>query len=1326
MTPNYALQERLRTISNILIYCVFAIAVYSLTGMTFFFELFIKTNFQGVIINPLAAVLFILVGVSLLILNSGNNSPKQVFIGKSIAVIINIISIGLIIRYLFSFDLGLDKILFTSKFNSGHFFRLSLPTAFSFLLEGIALLLIRQNTLKSKIITQTLSLIIGLIGSFLLLSYLYKANDLLNVFTPSPTSFFATIAHLFIAFIIFFANPGDFLAGEISKTKTGSKVLFIFLPIATLLPVLFFWLHQNYNYASGLQGIVLSVILFIIISILILYYCIRLINVNINQLLDTQTALKDSLKKVEHLSGLVMLSTDAIITTDTNSLITSWNKGAENIYGYTADEVMGKNKYEILDAPFVTPEQYNERVKTLIQVGEMRENRMRKNKSGTVITVSHVSVVNKDAKGNITGFIGIGKDITQLVKAESELAAINYSLDEQVKIKTKELSSIYDRISDAVVSLNNNWEYTYLNKKGEEFFKNITSTEVSVIGKNVWETFPFLVGSETDMAYKWSAFNQETFRVEINYKQFNIWTEQTIYPSKEGITVFLRDITQQKIAEIKQRETEERYKNIVETAQEGVLVSDENSVILFVNDYFTKIVNENKENIIGKPVSAFFDVQDNQKIDTHLEKRKSGIVENYEFDLKLKDGIVKTVSVTGSPLYNNGIFSGSLAMFNDITERKQIEKELLRTNKLYNVLSRLTRLLVNIDSQQKFFEDACNILIELSNDFSLVWIGQHNNEEHKVDLICAAGESVGFASHLKIKLNETDSTHGMIAQTISRGLHYICNDYFSDPNTSLWQEPALQYGFAAVAMFPLKLNVNVWGSLNVYSSSKDYFKESEVQLFDKIAEVISIGLTKLEYEGIKNKRDHELLVAKEEWERTFNSIPDYIAILDNHHNIVRANNAMAEMLNLTTESIIGQKCYTLMHGKDCPIGGCPHTALMEDGKMHSANIFEKTLGAHLDVTTSPIIDKDGNVLGSVHIARDVSEQKKADRKIKQLADINEFSAAFVGMANVDKQILYFNQSARLALDLEATEDINNYYVNDFHTTKSSENLFNTVIPILKERGIWSGVSEWISRKGRIIPVLQVIICHYDHYGILEFTSTTAIDITEIKNKEEELKKLADDLRSLSNSLITAREEERKAVAKEIHDELGQNLTILKLDVAWILNHIQTDDIILSEKLQQFKSITEDTVQTSRRLYNSLYPQMLDDVGLVGAITWHANNYLKPSGIDFELQTNLKEGVLPELHDIWLVLYRVYQECITNVLRYSKANSVIVELYIRNNIISLVILDDGIGFEIDKVDTKLHHGLLGMRERVNAVNGRLSIDSEPGKGTSTTASIPIPD
>ena len=135
--------------------------------------------------------------------------------------------------------------------------------------------------------------------------------------------------------------------------------------------------------------------------------------------------------------------------------------------------------------------------------------------------------------------------------------------------------------------------------------------------------------------------------------------------------------------------------------------------------------------------------------------------------------------------------------------------------------------------------------------------------------------------------------------------------------------------------------------------------------------------------------------------------------------------------------------------------------------------------------------------------------------------------------------------------------------------------------------------------------------------------------------------------------------------------------------------------------------------------------MLDDVGIVGAIRWHSDNYIKTTNIQVKLRTTLKEEPLMEDHSICLTLFRIYQECFTNILRYAKASRVIINMDIIERQVVMSIEDDGIGFEIDKVDTKVHHGLLGMRERAFALNGSLNIKSEIGKGTTTTISIPLP-
>ena len=482
---------------------------------------------------------------------------------------------------------------------------------------------------------------------------------------------------------------------------------------------------------------------------------------------------------------------------------------------------------------------------------------------------------------------------------------------------------------------------------------------------------------------------------------------------------------------------------------------------------------------------------------------------------------------------------------------------------------------------------------------------------------------------------------------------------------------------------------------------------------------IHIDITK------QKETEEELRKSRDEWELTFDSIPDLISILDTKHNTVRYNKAMRDALNISHDGCVGEKCYSLMHGTACPIDECPHAALLKDNQHHSITRFENKLNGHYNITTSPILNKDGSLRGSVHISRNVSEQTEAQNKIKQFAAMIEHSPAFIGIADMSGKMLYLNNSNKRIFELDPDEDLETLQVADLITDTSIELYRSTIIPETIKHGIWSGELEWKSRSGKIIPVIIVVMIHKDSHGNPEFTSATAINISEIKKKEAELEKLTTDLQSLSSHLQIVREEERKSIAKEIHDELGQNLTGLKLSVSWICNHLDDDRNVLLNRLEQLKTVTDETVQTSRRLYNSLYPQLLEEVGLLGAIMWHANTYLKQNNIQFTLQSNLKEEKMPEsLMHICLSLYRIYQESVTNILRYAQATSVSIVLNRHEDEVILSITDNGIGFDIKNVDTRLHHGLIGIRERVRYLKGSLDINSTSGNGTCTTVKIPV--
>ena len=236
---------------------------------------------------------------------------------------------------------------------------------------------------------------------------------------------------------------------------------------------------------------------------------------------------------------------------------------------------------------------------------------------------------------------------------------------------------------------------------------------------------------------------------------------------------------------------------------------------------------------------------------------------------------------------------------------------------------------------------------------------------------------------------------------------------------------------------------------------------------------------------------------------------------------------------------------------------------------------------------------------------------------------------------------------------------------------------------------------------------------------------TIQDITELKYKENELIRLTEDLRSLTHYLLNIREEERKQIAKDIHDELGQNFIVLKMDAVWMINHIEDEKSLLLEKLTEIKVTTDETVKISRRLYNSIYPQMMEDVGLIETVKWNIKNYLKDTNLDIQIHSNVEhEKDFCDSQDICLTLFRIYQECFTNILRYAEARKVNIELNRFEHFVTMQIQDDGVGFEVNEIDRSSHFGLLGMRERVYALNGKIIIQSTPDKGTRIEVEIPL--
>lgn len=788
------------------------------------------------------------------------------------------------------------------------------------------------------------------------------------------------------------------------------------------------------------------------------------------------------------------------------------------------------------------------------------------------------------------------------------------------------------------------------------------------------------------------------------------------------------DITNQKEQEIAVQKNNEVLNSVLNNIPQSVFWKDKNGIYLGCNKSFANLTGyEKPDDIVGKTNYDFAQLspENIQKLnsDDHTVITTNLPILHYTEQIYSIDNKKVVLDISKVPIHNekNEVYS-VLTITENITEKEQLKKELIKSNKLYNTLSKVHKLINNVSSKEKLYNDVCKLITEVG-EFKMAMIGEPSGILIKP--VAFSGINIELAKKVKVTTDDSPEGNGAVGKAFKENKKVIINDFLSNKSTSPWMNEAILLDIKSIATFPLKCNEKTVGILGVYSNQEDYFQNKEVDLLEEITSVIGTGLEKLENDCKQKEWEDEIVKAKEEWELTFNSIPDLIAILDTNRNILRTNKAMREQLRISDTDIADHKCHAIMHGTDCVVEDCPYTLLLNDLKPHHTTRFEEKLNGYYNISTSPIFNKDGSLRGTVHISRNITKQKLTENKIRQFADIIEHSNAFIGIANMNGELTYLNTSNKRVFELDDNADLSTIKITDYLTDNALDTYYNHTIPETQKNGIWSGELEWKTRSGKNIPVILVVMLHKNDAGEPEFTSATAIDISELKKKETELKQYANDLHSLSGHLISVREEERRFIAKEIHDELGQNLTSIKMDVSWISTHLDSDRNKLIEHLDQLKSVTTETVQTSRRLYNSLYPQMLDEIGLIATITWHGNNYLKPHNIDFDILSNMKEDdVFPDYHNLFLTIYRIYQESVTNILRYSQATFVTIELTYYKDTIELKINDNGIGFEIDKVDFTQHHGLIGIRERVLSLNGTLNIMSKPGKGTFTTVSIPL--
>lgn len=225
---------------------------------------------------------------------------------------------------------------------------------------------------------------------------------------------------------------------------------------------------------------------------------------------------------------------------------------------------------------------------------------------------------------------------------------------------------------------------------------------------------------------------------------------------------------------------------------------------------------------------------------------------------------------------------------------------------------------------------------------------------------------------------------------------------------------------------------------------------------------------------------------------------------------------------------------------------------------------------------------------------------------------------------------------------------------------------------------------------------------------------------ELHMKTERLRESEAKLRRLAAHLISVREEERAHIAREIHDELGQVLTGIKMEVGWLAKRLKEPQLL--EKTDSMSKLIDSTVQTVRKIATGLRPEMLDDMGVVAAVGWQAKDFQKRTGIRCRVKLP-PETTRIDL-EISTAVFRIFQEILTNVARHSRATRVDIDLSASDEAVELRVSDNGVGIPSADLHGRRSLGLLGMQERALLFGGEVSVSGTPGQGTRVSVRIPL--
>jgi len=895
-----------------------------------------------------------------------------------------------------------------------------------------------------------------------------------------------------------------------------------------------------------------------------------------------------------------------------------------------------------------------------------------KKHDGSLMSARENVKVVRDSGGSILYYEGTVEDITQSKEAQKRLEVLHNRFKKVFDVAPYPMM-ISTLDEGRIIDINDH----YLQQFG--FERN------EIIGYTTQELKTWADYRERQKMAKILRQKGCVHDMEINYRRKNgevriglLAAEVIEFDNQQCILGTINDISERRQAENHLRDLTNRFQKVFSVAPHAMIITRlDDERYIDVNDTFLRKVGYTKEEVIGKTskeLNLWVDEHERAKLYEML--KKTGSVRNFELLYRKRNGEVR-VGLSSAEIVEFDNQKFVIAALNDITARKESENVLRASIERYKLLA------------------------ENSTDV----ISRHTPKGEYLYVSPATRSLLGY---------EPDE---MLGHIVADFLH---------------PEDARDLR---------KKQIDILRSQNVYTQAYRYrcgdgnyiWLESTIKNIRDSKTQRTVEIISVSRDITERKRAEEALRTSEERFRNLalNS-PDFIYVIDL---------AQQKAVYFNCEDMFGYSqadlnnysfLKTLVYFEDKEIAH-EHWLKLLKGETGSVELrLRKKNGTWewLNCRYNALsFDAQGNPLQSLLTTSVVTERKLAEELLQKYADdLNDlYQNAPCGYHSIDRDDTFvrINDTELKWLGYSRGELIGNLKVSDLIPLRERER-FNQQFSLLKTRGwIKDFETEIICKDGSPFPILLNAAAVKDQNDNFIIGHITIYDITERKLADNKIKKSHEQMQALSAHLLSVREEERTRIAREIHDEFGQALTILKFDLSALGKKLSEDQHELLEKVWAMSAMIDNTANSVRRICADLRPAILD-FGLTAAIEWLTAEFQKLTGIKCSIEVKTA-GVTLDIElseELSTSIFRICQEALTNVARHADATSVSIVLERLHDKLVLKISDNGKGIESAEPSASHSFGVLGIKERTRLLGGEISIKGNPKTGTQLKLLVPI--